>query len=389
MNEHEAAVRRGQSGFTLIELLVVVAIIGVLIGLLLPAVQKVRESANRAQCSNNLHQIGIALYNFNDQYKHFPSGGAGTNGRDPSPKRQLPNQTYFDLHSVFTMLLPFVEKSVEYRTMDLRYAYNDPVAPGNQTATKTVIKVYLCPNSPFRSGDQDSDGYGLTDYGPTAWTDIDPNTDVRNKNTRATGGLFAGSRPFPPGLSNAAADNTTYTAGTVWANPNTTPPTTYDSTKFGPRLSDILDGLTKTIAIAEAAGRQQKMISSSQFGDPVDPNGLTPNNRAFWRWAEPANAIGVSGDPLATSDMYGTVTPGFAGVKRAVNNNATPFGGGACDWNTKTDCGPNDEIFSFHTGGANVLFLDGHVTLLNSDIAPRVVRQLVTSQEGVDPPSDF
>jgi prepilin-type processing-associated H-X9-DG protein len=84
--------------------------------------------------------------------------------------------------------------------------------------------------------------------------------------------------------------------------------------------------------------------------------------RAFWRWAEPASGIGVSGDPLATSDKLGTVAPGFKGVHRAINNNDSPFGGGPCDWNTMTDCGPNDEIFGFHGNGANVLFLDGHIS---------------------------
>jgi prepilin-type processing-associated H-X9-DG protein/prepilin-type N-terminal cleavage/methylation domain-containing protein len=381
MSERITAMRRRASAFTLIELLVVIAIIGVLIALLLPAVQKVRESAARTQCSNNLHQIGIALHGFHDANKHFPTGGEGTIGTLPTaPATVLPNQTYFDLHSVFTMLLPYVEHDLEFKLMKLGYAYND--ASDNQTAAKSVIKTYLCPSSPLRGGmDQDSQGYGLTDYAPTTWTDISPTTDVRDMRTRSAGGLCATSLPPPKGNSFLAADNSTYAQGTPWANPNTNQ--LFIMTKLGPSSSDILDGLSKTIAMAEVAGRQEKM--TSLFGDPVGSG-----TRAFWRWAEPASGIGVSGNPLATSDQMGTVAPGFTGALRAINNNDSPFGGGACDWNAKTDCGPNDEIFGFHGNGANVLFLDGHVSFLNSSIQPRIVRYLVTAREGVDPPGiDF
>jgi prepilin-type N-terminal cleavage/methylation domain-containing protein/prepilin-type processing-associated H-X9-DG protein len=406
---HFFTLGRRRSGFTLIELLVVIAIIGTLIALLLPAVQKVREAAARTQCSNNLKQMGLALHNFNDQFRHFPSGGEGTN-----PNGTPVMRTYFDLHSVFTMLLPFMEEEDVYRQFDLRFAYNDTTAPRNQVAAQAVIPTYLCPSNPFRpSNSQDDQGYGFVDYGPTVYTDIDPATGVRNKNTRMGGALRACSTPYPGGASNGASDTSTYKAyqgtsgGTPslpWTNPSTGLP--YIMTQLGSRPGDITDGLSKTMAIAEDVGRQNKM--ASPYTDPVPAGGSGPNNlRQFWRWAEPDNGFGVSGDPMATLDQFGTLQSGYSGTMRAINNNQYPVGGGMCDWNFGYDnttnpnnsvlpgyvggynnnCGPNDEIFGFHGQGANVAFMDGHVAFLTADMTPQVVRYLVTANEGVAIPA--
>jgi prepilin-type N-terminal cleavage/methylation domain-containing protein/prepilin-type processing-associated H-X9-DG protein len=410
----KTTVRGKRSGFTLIELLVVIAIIGVLVGLLLPAVQKVREAAARTQCTSNLKQMGLALHNFNDQYKHFPSGGEGTTPSGISGVTA--NHTYFDLHSVFTLLLPFVEHGDVYQQFDLRYAYNDPTAPQNQAAAQNAVKVYLCPSNPLRPGDTDGNGYGFTDYGPTVYTDIDPVTGVRNKATRAPGGLHAFSSPYPPGASNGASDTSTYTPNNIWTNSATNLP--YVMTSFGNRTGDITDGLSKTIAIAEDVGRQDQM--TSPYTDPISGSTGT-GQRGFWRWAEPDNGFGVSGDPLATVDQKGTPETSFTGTIRAINNHATPFGGGdpaglpngqpSCNWNVgygnavappvnitgstpysdytggyNNNCGPNDEIFGFHGNGANVVFMDGHVTFLSADMTSIVVRYLVTANEGIPIP---
>src|SRR4249920_1168255 len=110
---------KSRSAFTLVELLVVIAIIGVLVALLLPAVQAARESARRMSCQNNLHQQGLALQNHENTYGRFPSGGEGTDFS------QNPPGTAFDLHSTFTRLLPYLEQGSAFGSFDLDYAYND------------------------------------------------------------------------------------------------------------------------------------------------------------------------------------------------------------------------------------------------------------------------
>ena len=161
--------RSPRRAFTLIELLVVIAIIAVLISLLLPAVQSAREAARRAQCTNNLKQIGLAVHNYLDVHGRLPIG-RGT--RPARPYTVLSRYNY----SGFSMILPFMEQSPIFSSINFNLTMT--VQDGNTTAMATVISSYLCPsdtqmpptnwggtNYRFSEGSSICYSYGETDTG--------------------------------------------------------------------------------------------------------------------------------------------------------------------------------------------------------------------------------
>jgi prepilin-type N-terminal cleavage/methylation domain-containing protein len=137
------AVRRG---FTLVELLVVIAIIAILIGLLLPAVQKVREAANRARCQNNLKQIGLAAHNYHDAQGSLPPGlnAVLVEGSSPIKVRLFANWGIY--------LLPYIEQSALFNNYDMTNPQVEvgtgagTISGGNRTVIQTYVSTYACPN---------------------------------------------------------------------------------------------------------------------------------------------------------------------------------------------------------------------------------------------------
>jgi prepilin-type processing-associated H-X9-DG protein len=339
----------------LIELLVVIAIIAVLVAIFLPAIQKAREAANRTRCQNNLKQIGLALHNFEGAFQRFPRAGEHIVHDSTGALRKTQ-----DLHSPLTLLLPYMEQEHVFKQFDLKYRYNDPAAPANQIAAKTAIPTFTCPSNPLAkdrsgNGDADSLGYGTTDYAPCPYTDITAAGDEKGGDAHLIASALCGAA-YPLALY------TEYTTGDSSVGSNKkfhldTTKGTIDPRQGGATVGSITDGTSNCLAVYEDVGRNEKMASTT--GGYLDP--ITNTSRSFWRWAEPDTASGVS---------------------RRMNNNSYPIGGpSTCPWTTH-DCGPNNEIFSFHPGGAHVVFMDGHVIFLRDTISTTTLRALISRDGG-------
>ena len=156
--------QKRNSGFTLVELLVVIAIIGILIGLLIPAVQKVREAARRTECSNNIRNVALASISYESTFRKFPIGFQQFD--DPTTS----NRDYQG-HSVFYYILPYMEQDNLFKQMDRDIPLNNRVADPSLQRASTVIKSYICPSDllpvdsiPYNSSTGITEYYGGTSY---------------------------------------------------------------------------------------------------------------------------------------------------------------------------------------------------------------------------------
>ncbi|WP_435010228.1 DUF1559 domain-containing protein [Tundrisphaera lichenicola] len=352
MKRHRTKLRNG--GFTLIELLVVIAIIAVLIALLLPAVQAAREAARRAQCTNNLKQLGLALHNYESSFGGFPTAGQGSLYNLP-----VPDTMYVDGTGFHARILPFIEQLGAFNAINFQYADYNHISGVNYTGYSTVVSAFICPSSVRDSGggrDAKGDpnaapfenagaGYGVNDYIATTYTDIDP--QLRTNQIGAT--------PITPYRNRASRANGVLNSGST-------------------RIAEITDGLSNTTFVVEDAGRDARYVSErpESYVSPTEPNvarPVPPGQRRAWRWGE-ANGSGggVSGQPnnkwrpMHSSKAY--PQPGDDG-----------FG-------TTNQAGANQEPFSYHPGGINALFADGSVRFLKENINLIVFRNVITMNGG-------
>jgi prepilin-type processing-associated H-X9-DG protein/prepilin-type N-terminal cleavage/methylation domain-containing protein len=299
---HRRICRQCRAAFTLIELLVVIAIIGAMIGLLLPAVQKVREAANRSSCTNNLKQVGLALHHFHDAKGGFPPAGV------TGPFLPLGVTTPGVQHGWTAFLLPYLDQE------PLAGLYHWEVGsahPLNQPAVNTAIRVLQCPSAEANRVFQIPTG------GTAACAD------------------YAALKGINPVLADLGwIDRVGNYSGAM-------------AMQSMVRIADITDGAHETIMIAEAAGRPKLW----RAGRPVPDTTLGCGPWAEWG--------GCDLQPQG-STPDGVTKPGPCAI----------------------NCTNQQQVYSFHPGGANALFADGSVHFVNARIDIREFARLVTRAGG-------
>jgi len=310
--------RQLQPGFTLVELLVVIAIIGVLVALLLPAVQSAREAARRSQCSNNLKQIALAFHNFEDAMKELPL--AYTDPNKPGKNNWAP------------FVLPYLEQQNLVAGYDTKI---DWWVEPNRSLVQIHLPVFLCASTPNPKRIQDK-----------------PETTPPNK-TGACGDYFT-----PTGVhldinnSLPASEQISSTADLrgviMW----------WDTNNTNNRFASVTDGTSNSIMIGECAGREDVYRGRTRYG--VDYTGNPKIRARGGAWATTDNAYQI-GQRNPWNASFGTI-PGTVSI-----NNSNEWG----------HC-----FYSFHPAGANFAFADGSVRHLGQSTSLYVLACLTTRAGG-------
>jgi len=336
-----------RKAFTLIELLVVIAIIAVLIGLLVPAVQQVRESAARMQCGNNLKQLGIAMHGYHGAYKHFPPGFR-MGGTDPIHDGEA---------TAFTYLLPYLEGDTTFKIYDMNQLW---YATGNQQAVTTSIPIFLCPSN---AGAAILD---LTIYGQGASLPPTAGSTDYALCHGANGSLYWDATKIPlsvRGLFNMQREGVT---------------------KTGVRIEEVTDGLSTTLAMGDAASGAATIHVRNPNTGAVDGNAklIQAWGAANFGPVGAGYANNYYGSVFAVTAQYGQLNPPGDEPMNRNPATATAYAGDPTGNNSGS---PQDSVSGFrslHIGGCNFLFGDGSVRFLYTSIAPATYRGLSTYAGG-------
>jgi prepilin-type N-terminal cleavage/methylation domain-containing protein/prepilin-type processing-associated H-X9-DG protein len=342
--------RQVRRGFTLIELLVVIAIIAILIGLLLPAVQKVREAAARIKCSNTLKQLGLAAMNYENAYGRFPTGlrvanppGAGKHTTDAGT-------------NMFIELLPFFEQDNLQKNFDKIDNFNNVTVGGvvsSSSLSAQVINILVCPSSQFPANPMavTTGSLGQAFYGVNSYVGNGGQV-VYYYNAPTRDGIFH-LEAYPPVASN---------------------PSTYTVPYKAPvKIGDITDGTSNTFMFGE---RKHKDPEFDRIY-PTYPLG----GWSGWAWTSSPNSVADVMGHIAASDGYPSnlfqvpinfMVPTTAPVGSFLYEDAR-----VCAYG------------SYHTGGANFCFADGSVHFLRDSTPWTVLQAFVTRAGGEIPSSDY
>ncbi|MBX9626342.1 MAG: DUF1559 domain-containing protein [Gemmataceae bacterium] len=324
---------RRRIGFTLIELLVVIAIIAVLVGLLLPAVQKVREAAARTKCLNNLHQVGLGLHNYHSAYGHFPPGFSAAT----KPATALQESDFGPGWSLFYHILPYVEQENLHSSINQKLPILDPA---NKAGRETMVPIYVCPSDgPPRLID-------ITDSGGTTWTP--PNT-------------FSYPPPSSPLTVLGQASVSSYAGCLGTLGYEEQPYTGVFHRNSRVRVEDITDGSSSTVGVGERTSR----FSANSWVGPA--------------WQQ--------------ETVYAPSAPKYDPAQPSFRCRATPT---AVLVHVRiTSLQPNHpdnspgSFFSSHTGGAQFLNMDGSGRFISSTVSIESYRALCSRNGGEVIPGDY